>query len=172
MTSAWKTTTARLAAVACLASAGMLARELRRALVAEPAPIGVVPLDPPAIAPFEPRPAPGRAAALAAVEVDPFRPDRSRPAERFRLPGDVLAAAEPEAPEPVRPAPAVRLIGTVMLPDGGALAMAQLGEDSPRVVRVGEKIGEYVLRTVQRGGATFVSAAGERVELVVPRPGS
>jgi hypothetical protein len=93
------------------------------------------------------------AAILAAVAKDPFRPERSRPAGRYRMPGEAVPppmAAAPVAP----PAPVwnLRLLGTVALPSGGIAAIAgQTGES--RVVRVGQEIDGFKLVRVTPGKA-------------------
>ena len=108
-------------------------------------------------------PAIPEALSAAAVEHDPFRPERRRPAERFRLPGE-------RGPNAASPAslPAIRLIGTAVIGDGG-FAMCQRASDAPRLVRVGEKFGDLTLRSVQQGRAVFRAADGTSVEVrVIP----
>lgn len=104
---------------------------------------------------------------LAAVEKDPFRPERNRPERRFRMPGD---AAPPRA-APARPAASVRLVGTLLSPDGG-IAMCQVGAQAPKLVRVGETIEGLTLKTVESGQAVFESSKGSRVVIHVAKAGS
>ena len=96
--------------------------------------------------------------------------ERRRPLARYRVPGDAQAVVEAPA---LRPAPgSLTLIGTVISASGRSFAMCQLSAETPRVVRVGETIGAYTLRRVEQGEAFFVSDAGERLEIRVPKAGS
>jgi hypothetical protein len=155
----------RASVVLAVVSAGVMARSLVRAVLLAPLP------RPSASRAAEPEQSPGgtdrksSALAAAAVEHDPFRPERTRPAERFRLPGE----RAPEAA--VQAAPSViRLIGTAVIGDGG-FAMCQRGVEAPKLVRVGEKFGDLTLRTVHQGRAIFRAADGSAVELkAVPNP--
>ncbi|HEX6616909.1 MAG TPA: hypothetical protein VF046_11450 [Gemmatimonadales bacterium] len=81
---------------------------------------------------------------------------------------------EPLAGSPVQPAgePPFRLIGTAVLPAGRGFAMCQMGEQPPRLVRLGERVGDLVLKRVHQGRATFESAEGRQVELRVPKAGT
>ncbi|MDP1858414.1 MAG: hypothetical protein Q8K82_07085 [Gemmatimonadaceae bacterium] len=107
---------------------------------------------------------------LAAVEMDPFHPERRRPTSRFRLPGDVALVGAPAATPSGDNS--VRLLGTVLGAAGGSFAMCQRGAEPPRVVRVGQSIGELTLRQIEQGRAILTDANGERVELVVPKAGT
>jgi hypothetical protein len=100
------------------------------------------------------------------VARDPFSDDRSAPAIRYRI-----VAAE-GAPAPV-PAPAlVRLVGTVVVPDGRNFAMCQVGSDPARIVYPGQRVGSLTLESVSQGSAVFTDNAGARVTLRVPKAGS
>ena len=103
-----------------------------------------------------------------AVGKDPFHPERRRPAVRFQLPGEGAPAPEdaPQAPAPFR------LIGTATMPEGRGFAMCQSGADPPRLVRIGESIGDLTLKAVQPGRAVFLTARGKRYEVQVPKAGS
>lgn len=115
--------------------------------------------------PNQPPPAPP-ALSVAAVEQDPFRPERRRPSERFRLPGERAPDAGAAQPAPA----AIRLIGTAVIGAGG-FAMCQRGVEAPKLVRVGEKFGDLTLRTVHQGRAIFRAADGTSVELkATPNP--
>lgn len=109
-----------------------------------------------------PAPAPRQAAAsdaqiLSAVARDPFRPDRRRPAGRYRLPGDEPPPEETPAytyAPPPQP-PAFTLLGTVVLGDGrGLAALAGQGGQS-RIVRVGEVMDGFRVVRVASGAATL-----------------
>lgn len=109
------------------------------------------------VQPTEPQPVPAGPDIVAAVNADPFSPERRRPAERFRLPGE----RRPEPPPVVRraPGPSFRIVGTVVLP-GGGLAMLQARGAAPRTLRVGESFGGFRLARVEQGRAVFVSGEG------------
>jgi hypothetical protein len=110
---------------------------------------------------------PGPADVQAAIESDLFSSDRSAPSAPYRLPGEksheVKQAAEP--PKPV-------VLGTAVANDGKSFATLQLGEDRPTLVHVGDKIGEWVVKAIDRGKVTIINSSGGRADLVVPKPGS
>jgi hypothetical protein len=102
------------------------------------------------------------------VAADVFAPDRQRPLEAYRLPFEQQAAqgAPPVATD-------LRLLGTVASPDGTqGFAMCQIGNDPPRIIRVGESFGGWTLRTVGEGRATVTSPRGATINVAVPKPGS
>jgi len=100
----------------------------------------------------------------AAVDADPFAPDRQRPAEPYRLPGELV-----EAPA-MSPAQQLKVLGTVVVTSGSSFAMCQIGSDPPVIVRIGQRIGGYTLKRVARGKAVFTSPSGE-IEIAAPQPG-
>ena len=95
---------------------------------------------------------------------DPFRQGRL-------LPNAIAAAAT--APDTVMPVSvvAIRLLGTVIRP-AGTFALCQLPSDVPRIVHVGERLGELTLILVEQGRAVFQSPKGSRLELTLPQPRS
>lgn len=157
-----------LALTLFVASAVLAGWSLRRALQTDtasaPAPVSPIPgsaaVDPPA--PL----ATGRLAA--AVGKDPFHPERRRPALRFRFPGEGLPSAATEA----APAAAFKLIGTATMPEGRSFAMCQWGAEPPKLVRIGESVGDLTLKKVEPGRAVFLTAGGKRLEVQVPKAGS
>ncbi len=102
-----------------------------------------------------------------AIDHDPFSPARERPSVRYGTPAApvVLNAA------PIAPA-VLHLVGTVVAPENGSFVVAQLGDTSPKVLHVGQRVGEFTLRSITQGAATFVKGNGERLELRVPKNGS
>lgn len=110
---------------------------------------------------------PGPADVQAAVESDLFASDRSAPSAPYRLPGEkspeVKQAAEP--PKPI-------VLGTAVANDGKSFATLQLGDDRPTLVHVGDKIGDWVVKAIDRGKVTIINSSGGRADLVVPKPGS
>lgn len=159
----------RYALAALALSLGVLGWTARRALEVEEAGGAIAAPPESTITDVAPAAAPNAAQVLAAVDSDPFHPERRRPTERFRLPGEAITA-EVAAPTPAA-APLV-LLGTVVLAEGRSFVMCQQGSDQPRIVRVGESLGDYTLRSVQQGHAVFVTRRGEQVELRVPKPGN
>ena len=104
----------------------------------------------------------------AAVGKDPFHPERRRPSVRFRLPGE----ADPNAADSTRKATPFKLIGTAAMAQGKGFAMCQWGQEPPKLVRIGDRVGDYTLKDVKPGRAVFLTANGERYEVQVPKAGS
>jgi hypothetical protein len=156
------------AALVLLGSAGIAAQTVRHALSPAVAPAasqsGSFPSTPKVSGP----PAMTPAKLLAAVGKDPFHPERRRPAMRFRLPGEGL----PNAPDSAATPRPFKLIGTAAMAEGSGFAMCQLGEDAPKLVRIGESFGGLTLKRVLPGSAVFLTAAGKRYEVQVPKAGS
>lgn len=96
---------------------------------------------------------------------DPFDPDRT-PA--------VAVDDAPPAPRdttPVPPPTVVRLLGTVVRA-GDSFALCQLQSDPPRIVRVGERLGDLLLLSIEQGRAVFRTRDGSRVDLSLNTPGA
>jgi hypothetical protein len=110
---------------------------------------------------------------VAAVAKDPFHPERRRPGRRFELPSDLAGrAARAARPRPVGGSVAVRLIGVAVDPAGGGSAICQSGGSAARLVRVGERVGDWTLKRVLPGAAEFATPAGGTVTLRVPKAGT
>ena len=96
---------------------------------------------------------------------DPFDPDRAS----LRL--------EPSSDAPVRvtdipPATvSVRLLGTVLLPNGASFAVCQLPSAIPRSVRVGDSIGGLTVVSIERGHVVLHTARGDKTEIDIVHPG-
>ena len=166
-------TPARVALLGVAAAALLAGWALRDALVLEPLPAAAR-----ATAP-RPAAAAGRRAALprdylsVAVESAPFHPLRQPPGERFRMPGEEIPIpVEDATAPPPAPAATLRLLGTMLLPEGGGMAMVQAGGAPPRLVRIGETVGEWTLQSVGRRTASFVDPSGARTQIDVPEPGA
>ena len=102
-------------------------------------------------------------AAAATLASDPFDPERSLP---DRVEESVAIDSTPSVP-----AAAVTLLGTVVR-GSSPFALCQLPSDVPRIVHVGEKVGDLTLVSLDQGRATFRARTGARVELSLSRPGS
>lgn len=109
-------------------------------------------------------------ALMVAVDHDPFRPERQRPNQPYRLPGEEIPEEEPPPPAP--PPPPFRVLATAVMPAGG-IALVQVQESVNRVLSVGETIMGYKLAQVRPGSATLEGNAGAvtlRVEDPQPTP--
>ncbi len=129
-------------------------------MTAAPATVSIVPgaLDTPA--------APGGVDVAAAIAVDLFSPDRTAPAARYRMPGEAApAAAAQEAPKPT-------VLGTAIAADGTSFATCQFESARLLMVRVGDKVGDYLVKTIERGRVVFATPAGKTFEVLAPRAGS
>lgn len=106
-------------------------------------------------------------ALVQVLDADPFQPDRQRPPQRYRLPGDV----DPPPPPPPPPPPAIpefRVSGTAVTPDGG-FAMMRIGDGATRVVARGDFLGGYQLHQVTSNGVVMKNEERE-VSVTVPSP--
>jgi hypothetical protein len=97
-----------------------------------------------------------------AVDRDPFATEQNAAPIREAAQAPVtLASSQP-----------LRLVGTVVDGASGDFALCQLGGDAPKIVRVGQSIGTYTLRSVTQGAASFDSPGGNRLDLRVSKTGS
>jgi hypothetical protein len=83
------------------------------------------------------------------------------------MPGENHPDDKPRA-EPIKPF----VLGTAVASDGRNFATLQLGDASPVLVHVGDKIGEWVVKAIERGKIVLVSTSGTRADLTVPKPGT
>jgi hypothetical protein len=104
-----------------------------------------------------------------AVDLDPFRPDRRKPAVRYAVPGDVVQTPAETPPQTAQRA--IALAGTVTSLDGSSFAMVTIAGAPPRVVRIGQTVDGLTLKSVEQGKAVFRSANGDLVKLTVPKAG-
>jgi hypothetical protein len=104
---------------------------------------------------------------LVAVEKDPFQADRRRPGQRYRAAADLA-----NTPAPARDTtPPVELIGTAVSPDGG-FAVCALNGSGPRIVRVGQRLGDWTLSRVTKGAAEFATSSGTTIVVRVAKGGT
>lgn len=109
-------------------------------------------------------------ALMLAIDNDPFQPTRERPAERYRLPGDVDPEPPPLPAEPP-PLPPFFLQGTIVAAEPTrSIALIRLGEDgTPALLPVGSTLAGFRVAEVTR--EAVVMTDGERqVWLRVPGP--
>lgn len=157
----------RQAALAALAAAAMtLGVATYRAARLDPLPLPSVNGAATGAAPMEGAPAGATvhvAAGDAAGEMDndPFDPERQLPQEAEAPAAD---AADEALPTPVPPA-AVRVLGVVVLPEGGGFVVYQLPSEVPKTVRIGGSVGRLTLVGVEPGRAIFRASDGARIAL-------
>jgi hypothetical protein len=96
----------------------------------------------------------------AAVDNDVFSPDRTPPEGSYRLPGEAGPNDKPVF-ESQRPT----VLGTAVANDGQSFATVQFGDSGPKLVHVGDKIGDWLVRAIDRGKVTFVSTTGVQADL-------
>lgn len=152
-----------LTALLSAISLSVLVLGVWRASVIEPLPVEASIRRLQDVKPIQRREAPAGEILVSAVLKDPFRPDRKPPPERFLLPENrpALGAAD-SSPSATG---GFVLLGTVVLPEGGA-AMVEGGTES-RVIRVGETFHGFRLRRVERGRAVFTAPDGSSEVLEV-----
>lgn len=102
--------------------------------------------------------APERSQVAEVVDLNIFAPDRTAPLRRYSLGGDeevLQAETLEEIPKPV-------VHGTAVGTGSRSFAMASLNGAPTVIVRVGDKLGEYTVRSIERGVVVFSTASGER----------
>ncbi len=93
------------------------------------------------------------------VDENIFAPQRTAPLQRYRLAGayeEAFVEMEPVPPVP----PVVR--GTVVGENGRSFAMCALDGASTVIVRVGDRLGDFTVRSIARGVVEFSTPSGER----------
>ncbi len=105
---------------------------------------------------------PGVVNVDAAVESDLFSPDRQAPEQAFRMPGEPPPhAASAVAINTTKPT----VLGTAVAPNGFSFATAELGVAGPRIVREGDKLGEFTVKSIARGHVVFLASDGTRFDI-------
>jgi len=105
---------------------------------------------------------------MEAVDNDPFHPLRRRPAHRFHSAGSEVKGVLPALADRGL---GIQVIGTAVSAGGGGFAMCAWGGAPPRIVRIGERVGDWTLRAVTPGAAQFVSATGASTVVRIAKPG-
>ena len=103
-----------------------------------------------------------------AIENDPFSPFREPPPHRYRLPGEEAPAAATVKEEP--PVPVV--LGTAVMGAGHDFATCQLAGAAPTIVHVGDKVGEYTVKSIARGVVVFTKPGGKTLEIAALKSGA
>ena len=99
-----------------------------------------------------------------AVDNDPFSPDRTA-GSPYRLPGEPDPNATP-AVEPEKPS----LVGTAVSADGRSFAVLQMGDGRTVSRYVGDTIGVYRVKTIERSRVTLTAPSGKRVDVNAIKP--
>ena len=103
----------------------------------------------------------------AAVDKDPFSPDRVAPASAYRLPGEPDPRKAVTAVEPEKPV----VLGTAVSGDGKSFAIVKLAAMPQGIsLAVGDKIGGYTVKSIERGHVVFITAAGKQLDLTALKP--
>lgn len=100
-----------------------------------------------------------------AVDNDPFSPDRG-PGARYRMPGepdprDATPVVEPEKPT---------LVGTAVSNDGRSFAVLQMGDGRSVSRYVGDTIGSYRVKIIERSRVVLSLPSGKRVDVTATKP--
>jgi len=103
----------------------------------------------------------------ATVDNNVFSIDRTAPAAPYRMPGEPDPSARPVV-QPEKPL----VLGTAVATDGRHFATVQMRDGSPMIVRIGDKVGEWTVRSIERGKIVLVSTNGFRAEVTVSKPGT
>ena len=114
-----------------------------RSLVRSPVPADTTAAEPPAPAPgLEPGMRSADSIARRTIGRNPFRAHRSPAAIRFR------PEAEMAPPPPSPPRPSLSVAGIVLGTDPAALIDGIPGTDGTRVLRIGESVAGYTVRSI------------------------
>lgn len=82
------------------------------------------------------------------VAMNLFSPDRKAPARRYSLSG---YAPVTDAAPPARPL----VLGTAVASGNRSFAVARMPDGAPTIVRVGDKLGIYTVRSIERNQVVF-----------------
>jgi hypothetical protein len=93
------------------------------------------------------------------VASDPFVAERTAPPVPYRMPG------EDDNTKPVTDTKKPVVLGVAVGLNGTDFTTCQLGDDFPRIMHVGDKIGEYTIKTIERGRVVFTMANGKQLEI-------
>jgi hypothetical protein len=161
----WLSTNAGRGAIVTLALSLMVALwTLERAIRIEPVPEASAPLFSVGGA-FATPPAAPRINVAAAVDADPFAPDRNAPETRYRAPSEETeeTAAKLAPVEPV-------VLGTAASDAAHGFATVQIADGPATIVRVGDKIGEYTVKSIERGHVVFATPSGKKLDIPELKP--
>jgi hypothetical protein len=104
---------------------------------------------------------------MLAVDHDPFRAERERPPERYRMPGEEEPIEEPPPPPP--PPPPFKVVGTIATPEGGVAVIEAQGSLT-RVASIGESLFGFTVKAINLAGATVEGNGGRSYSLQIEPP--
>jgi hypothetical protein len=113
------------------------------------------------------RPVPAFVDVRSAVDRDLFSPDRTAPAQRYRIPGESDPDVVVERIEPAKPV----VLGTALSDPEHSFATCTLDGGAPIIVHVGDKMGEYTVKSIERGHVVFTTASGKKLDIPALNPG-
>lgn len=96
-----------------------------------------------------------------ALDDDLFAPDRTASDTRYQLPNSATTGNSPVRES----APLPTVLGTVVATDGHSFATCAINGGPPKNVHVGDSVGPYVVRTIERGHVVFVAPSGRQVDV-------
>ena len=155
MPSAWLRWVPMRAAIAAVAVALVLMLyALTRAVQITDVPTGALPVLPNPAALVAPPPPP-TVNITAVVNRDVFDVARSAPTNRYLLPSEIS-----ETETPAAPLPRLVVLGIGLASGGRSFATCQVGAEPPTIVRVGDKIGPYTIKAIERKRVTITLPSG------------
>ena len=95
---------------------------------------------------------------VSVVSMNVFAPERTAPARRFRLAGYAQEKPSAEAPKPV-------VLGTALSTPERSFAIVRVGDVGPQIVRVGNTIAGFTVKSIERGLVVFAAPTGERLAI-------
>lgn len=98
---------------------------------------------------------------VSVVALNVFAPERTAPAQRYRLAGYERPAAE--LPKPY-------VLGTAVSTPERTFAMVKVGDSKVQIMHVGETIAGYTVKSIERGLVVFTAPTGERLAISAVRP--
>jgi hypothetical protein len=158
---------ARTAIGALAIAAALTAWTLVRAIRLDAVPDGP-PLEFATAEALAPRPPSAFIDVRAAVEKDLFAPDRTAPEQRYRIPGETDPDVRVEHIEPAKPV----VLGTSQSDPLHSFATCMLEGSAPTIVHVGDKVGEYTVKSIERGHVVFTTADGKKLDIPALKAGS
>jgi hypothetical protein len=88
------------------------------------------------------------------VGTNVFSPERKAPLRRYRLSGYAEPVASAPPPKPL-------VLGTVVAPNNRSFAFCRMPDGPAVIVRVGEKIGTYTVKSIDRNQVVFYAPGEE-----------
>ena len=62
------------------------------------------------------------------------------------------------------------MLGTAASDAAHGFATVQLADGAPTIVRVGDKIGEYTVKSIERGHVVFTTPSGKKLDIPELKP--